>query len=94
MGSLGWTRWTELCMRGAFPDIDGGVLPSGREEGEGDREAALPFTGEGGADCTGTAPTQHHPLLSTIVCCQDSYINLTGHTGPGVNMLSDIVLNE
>ena len=64
MGSLGWTRWTELWMRGALPEVDGGVPPSGREEGEGEREAALPFAGEGGADCISTALAQHNPLLA------------------------------
>ena len=33
-------------------DEGGGVLPSGRDEGEGDKVVALPFAGDGGADYT------------------------------------------
>ncbi len=33
------------------PAADGGVLPPGAEEGEGEADSALPFAGEGGADC-------------------------------------------
>lgn len=50
MGGLGCTRTTELWRRWPLPEVDGGVLPSGRDEGEGDMEGALPFAGEGGAD--------------------------------------------
>ena len=56
MGTLGCTFTTALCRRRVLPDEGGGVLPSGRDEGEGDKEAALPFAGDGGADCTHSKP--------------------------------------
>ncbi len=40
-------RWPE-CFE---PAADGGVLPPGAEEGQGETDSALPFAGEGGADC-------------------------------------------
>ena len=43
-------RWP-LCFG---PAADGGVLPPGAEEGEGETDSALAFAGEGGADCTCT----------------------------------------
>lgn len=41
-------RWP-VCFG---PAADGGWLPPGAEEGEGETDSALPFVGEGGADCT------------------------------------------
>ena len=32
------------------------MLPSGRDEGEGEDEVTLPFAGDGGADCTHGKP--------------------------------------
>ena len=52
MGTLGCAFTTALCRRWLLPEEGGRVLPSGRDEGEGDKEAALPFAGDGGADCT------------------------------------------
>lgn len=52
------TRWL-LCPE---PDVEGGVLPPGAEEGEGDTDWDLPFVGEGGADCR----KQKHAASETV----------------------------